>query len=92
MFLPISVFHYDVRVVFITLHVFEFVFITISCNNTVSYQFLSLRYTCCFCYIFVFVFITMYLLRVLLQKIFCVFSIFTQILQMKNEFVVIDGS
>ena len=72
MFLPISVFHYDVRVVFIILHVFEFVFITISCNNTVSYQFLSLRYTCCFYYIFVFVFITMYLLRVLLQKILCI--------------------
>ena len=56
---PISFFHYDIRVVFITY----------------SFLFLLLCICCRFC-----------------CKKFCVFSIFAQILQMKNEFVVIDGS
>ena len=49
-------FHYDVRVVFITLHVFEFVFITFSCNNTISLQ----------CFYLSVSFITIYVLFALL--------------------------
>ena len=61
--------------------------------NVSTYQFLSLRYTCCFHYLFsrLFFLLLCSCCRFCCKR-FYAFSIFTPILQMKNEFVVIDGS
>ena len=60
--------------------------------NVSAYQFLSLRYTCCFYYIFLSLFLLLCIYCGCCCKGFHALSIFTQILQVKNEFVVIDGS
>ena len=68
----------------------------ISCSYNVSaYQFISIQYKCCFLIhfilssvfqMYIFIYLWVYCIR------FHVFSIFTQILQLKNEFMIIDGS